>query len=221
MNSSETLTAIYKLLFAKYGHQHWWPGESRFEIIIGAILTQNTNWLNVEKAIANLKSASILSPEKMYECNHETLAQLIRPAGYYNIKTKRIKSFLRWLFDNYDGQLTSLESMATHSLREELLQIKGVGNETADSILLYGFERPTFVVDSYTARILGRHGLIDSYCGYDEIKEIFESNLPADVKLFNEFHALIVMLGKQHCKKKPLCQGCPLKSLPHEIEEFF
>lgn len=221
MNSKELISEIYKRLRDRYSKQDWWPSESRFEIIIGAILTQNTNWLNVEKAIKNLKDANMLTTEKMYHCNRETLAELIRPSGYYNIKTKRIKNFLKWLFENYDGKIEALESLETSYLREELLSIKGIGNETADSILLYGLEKPTFIVDSYTARMLGRHGLIDSYYGYKDIKELFESNLSKDAKLYSEFHALIVTLGKKHCKKRPICVGCPLESLPHEIEEYF
>ncbi len=221
MNSRETILEIYKRLLERYSKQDWWPSESRFEVIIGAILTQNTNWRNVEKAIENLKKANILTAEKMYQCNSQTLAELIRPSGYYNIKTKRIKNFLEWLFENYDGQIETLEPIETSCLREELLSINGIGKETADSILLYGLEKPTFIVDSYTARVLGRHGLIDSYCGYDDIKELFESNLDKDAKLYNEYHALIVTLGKEHCKKRPICDGCPLESLPHEIEEYF
>ncbi len=221
MNSRETILKIYKRLLERYSKQDWWPSESRFEVIIGAILTQNTNWRNVEKAIENLKKANILTAEKMYQCNSQTLAELIRPSGYYNIKTKRIKNFLEWLFENYDGQIETLEPIETSCLREELLSINGIGKETADSILLYGLEKPTFIVDSYTARVLGRHGLIDSYCGYDDIKELFESNLDKDAKLYNEYHALIVTLGKEHCKKRPICDGCPLESLPHEIEEYF
>ncbi len=221
MNSRELILEIYERLLSRYSKQNWWPSESRFEVIIGAILTQNTNWHNVEKAIKNLKNANILNTEKMYQCDSQTLAELIRPSGYYNIKTKRIKNFLKWLFENYDGQIEALEPLEMSYLREELLSINGIGNETADSILLYGLEKPTFIVDSYTARMLGRHGLIDSYCGYDDIKELFESNLDKDAKLYNEYHALIVTLGKEHCKKRPICDGCPLESLPHEIEEYF
>ena len=221
MNSRELILEIYKRLLERYSKQDWWPSESRFEVIVGAILTQNTNWRNVEKAIENLKNANILTAEKMYQCDSQTLAELIRPSGYYNIKTKRIKNFLKWLFENYDGEIEALEPLETSYLKEELLSINGIGNETADSILLYGLEKPTFIVDSYTARMLGRHGLIDSYCGYDDIKELFEGNLDKDAKLYNEYHALIVTLGKEHCKKRPICDGCPLESLPHEIEEYF
>lgn len=220
MNISERLLEIYELLLKRFSYQEWWPGETRFEIIVGAILTQNTNWRNVEKAINNLKKADMLSPERMQACPQDALAELIRPAGYYNIKAKRIKSFLNWLFENYAGSLEALEGYSKYALREELLQIKGVGRETADSILLYGFEKPSFVVDAYTARIFIRHGFIDEFADYDQIKELFEGGLPEDTQLYNEYHALIVQLGKQYCKKKPSCSGCPLEHLPHEVEMF-
>ena len=220
MQTADMLKKIYKLLFERYGHQNWWPGESRFEVVLGAILTQNTNWQNVEKAINNLKEAEMLCANKMFQSDHLTVAELIRPAGYYNVKTKRIKSFLEWLFDKFEGKLENLEQQPTDLLREDLLSIKGIGKETADSILLYGFERPVFVVDAYTARMLGRHKLIDEYCDYEEIRELFESSLSNEHQLFNEYHALIVRLGKDYCKKRPKCEGCPLEHLPHEIEEY-
>ncbi|GAH86327.1 unnamed protein product, partial [marine sediment metagenome] len=144
---SKQLTEVYQLLFDRFGHQHWWPGETQFEIIAGAVLTQNTNWANVKKAIANLKSAHLLTPEKLYNLDLSQLAELIRPAGYYNIKAKRLKNFVKWLFQNYDGQLTNLQNLDTGQLRAELLAIKGIGPETADSILLYAFNREIFVID--------------------------------------------------------------------------
>ncbi|MCK4293250.1 MAG: endonuclease III domain-containing protein [Planctomycetes bacterium] len=219
---TEQLTEIYKLLFESFGPQHWWPGETQFEIITGAILTQNTSWANVEKAIANLKSADRLMPEKLHSLDHSQLAELIRPAGYFNIKAKRLKSFLNWLFDNYHGQLTALEAMHTYHLRTELLAVKGIGPETADSILLYAFDRPIFVVDAYTARIAVRHHLIEPDADYEQLQDLFQSNLPQDVRLFNEYHALLVRLGKDLCKPKPKCPACPLQHLPHtiEVEDF-
>ncbi len=219
---SKTLTEIYQLLFDRFGPQHWWPGETRFEIITGAILTQNTSWANVEKAITNLKSADCLRPEKLYHLESVQLAQLIRPAGYYNIKAKRLKNFINWLFDNYDGELTNLESIDTDQLRAELLAIKGVGRETADSILLYAFDRPIFVVDAYTARIVFRHGLIGPDADYEQLRELFESSLPADTQLFNEYHALLVRVGKEFCRPKARCPRCPLEKLPHTLDaEYF
>ena len=215
---SEQLTEIYELLFDRFGPQHWWPGENQFEIITGAILTQNTNWANVEKAIANLKSADCLTPERLYHLDTSKLSQLIRPAGYYNIKTKRLKNFVNWLFDNYDGKLSNLETVDTNQLRAELLAIKGVGHETADSILLYAFEKPVFVVDAYTARITFRHQLIEPDANYEQLRELFQSNLPEDVQLFNEYHALLVKVGKEFCKTKAQCHGCPLEKLAHCLD---
>jgi endonuclease-3 related protein len=212
---TEQLTEIYQLLFDRFGPQSWWPGETPFEIITGAILTQNTNWANVEKAIANLKSAHLLTPEKLYHLNVSELAELIRPAGYYNIKSKRLKSFLYWLFRNYDGRLANLENLDTDRLRAELLAVKGIGPETADSILLYAFNRPIFVVDAYTARVAVRHGLIEPDVDYEQLRDLFQSNLPQDPRLFNEYHALLVRLGKEFCRPNAKCPTCPLEKLPH------
>ncbi len=196
---SKTLTEIYQLLFDRFGPQHWWPGQTQFEIVTGAILTQNTNWANVEKAIANLKAADRLTPEKLHQLDVSQLAELIRPAGYYNITAKRLKNFINWLFDNYDGKLTNLEGLDTNQLRAGLLAVKGVGRETADSILLYALERPIFVVDAYTARIAFRHQLIEPDADYEQLRELFQSNLPQDIQLFNEYHALLVRVGKEFC----------------------
>ena len=215
---TEQLTEIYQLLFNHFGPQYWWPGQSQFEIIVGAILTQNTNWANVEKAIANLKSADLLSPDKLHNLDVSQLALLIRPAGYYNIKAKRLKSFLTWLFDNYQGRLANLQALDTETFRRQLLSIKGIGRETADSILLYAFDREIFVVDAYTARISVRHHLIDPDADYEQLKDLFQSNLPADTKLFNEYHALLVKLGKEFCRPTARCSNCPLENLPHSLE---
>ena len=218
----EILTIIYELLYDAFGPQNWWPGETPFEIIAGAILTQNTNWTNVEKAIANLKSAKCLDPQGLRHIDLERLAELIRPAGYYNLKSRRLKNFVDWLFDDYEGDVENLRSVDTDQLRTELLTIKGVGRETADSILLYALDRPIFVVDAYTARITIRHGLIEPDAGYEQLRELFESNLPQDIQLFNEYHALLVRAGKEFCKTKARCPDCPLEELPHtlEIEDF-
>ena len=222
---SEQLKEIYDLLFARFGPQHWWPGDTPFEVIIGAILTQNTNWSNVEKAIANLKAAKVLTPDKsatrmadkLHQLDIRKLAEMIRPAGYFNIKAKRLKNFLDWLFENYSGQLANLENVPTDRLRSELLSVKGVGPETADSILLYALNRPVFVIDAYTARICSRHHLIDEGADYFQIQELFEANLPSDIQLFNEYHALLVRLGKDFCKPTPRCDACPLNNLPHSV----
>ena len=219
---SKQLTEIYHLLFDRFGPQHWWPGQTQFEIITGAILTQNTSWPNVEKAITNLKSAHLLTPEKLYHLDTARLAELIRPAGYFNIKAKRLKSFLNWLFCNYNGRLENLQNLNTNHFRDQLINIKGIGPETADSILLYAFNRVAFVVDAYTARIVTRHGLIEPAADYEQLRELFQSNLPPAPQLFNEYHALLVKLGKDFCKTKAKCTGCPLEKLPHTIDtEYF
>lgn len=214
----ETLTEIYQLLHDAFGSQNWWPGETRLEIIVGAILTQNTNWKNVEKAIVNLKSAACLDAEVLSRMGTQQLAELIRPAGYYNIKARRLKDFVDWLFNAYGGDVANLESANTEQLREELLSIKGVGCETADSILLYALDRPVFVVDAYTARIAARHGLIELGADYEHLRQLFESNLPEDVRLFNEYHALLVRVGKEFCKTRARCADCPLEKLPHTLD---
>jgi endonuclease-3 related protein len=200
------------------GQQHWWPGESRFEIIIGAILTQNTNWQNVEKAIGNLKAAQLLDVDRLHAISTPQLAELIRPAGYYNIKAVRIKNFLNWLFENHNGSLESLEQMDARLLRESFLHIKGIGPETADSIALYTFNKPIFVVDAYTARVAIRHRLIEYGAGYEALQELFTSGLPQDAQLFNEYHALLVRVGKDFCRKMARCDGCPLEELPHDTD---
>ncbi|MHC4344493.1 MAG: endonuclease III domain-containing protein [Planctomycetota bacterium] len=216
--TGERLSEIYKLLFERFGPQHWWPGETQFEMIVGAILTQNTSWANVEKAIANLKSADLLSPESLHNIEIGDLAELIRPAGYFNVKAKRLKSFIDWLFTNYGGELTGLESLDTERLRQELLSVKGIGRETADSILLYALNREIFVVDAYTARVAVRHGLIEPGADYEQLRDLFQSNLLQDVRLFNECHALLVRVGKEFCKPKARCPGCPLENLPHNVD---
>jgi len=213
----EQLHEIYELLFEAFGPQHWWPGQTPFEIIVGAILTQNTNWANVEKAIANLKTAGCLEPDKIHALDSAQLEKLIRPAGYFRLKTKRLKNFMQWLFDAYEGSLDALDDIDTRRLREELLGVSGIGPETADSILLYAFNRPVFVVDAYTARVAVRHGLIEPDIDYQQLQYLFESNLEQDVPHFNEYHALLVCVGKDFCKPKPKCAACPLESLPHTI----
>jgi endonuclease III related protein len=212
---NERLTTIYDILLKRFGPQDWWPGDTPFEVIVGAILTQNTNWTNVEKAIINIKNANLLTPDKLHHLDITKLAALIRPAGYFNIKAKRLKNFLDWFFENYSGKLENLEGVRTPQLREQLLSVKGIGPETADSILLYALNRPVFVVDAYTARICSRHHLITEDADYNEIQETFESNLLSDTQLFNEYHALLVRTGKDYCKPTPKCEECPLNSLPH------
>lgn len=216
--TAETLQAIYQAMFDAYGPQHWWPAETPTEVIIGAILTQNTAWKNVERAIANLKQADALDWHKLHALSMEELAELIRPAGTYKVKARRLKAFIEWLWANHDGRLDSMFAASMPTLREELLSISGIGPETADAILLYAAEKPSFVVDAYTARILYRHRLIDETADYHEIKELFESNLPEDIPLFNEYHALLVEVGKRHCRPRARCQDCPLSIFEHEVE---
>lgn len=205
------LMAYYKKLKKYFGPRHWWPSETPFEVIVGAILTQNTNWVNVEKSIANLKTYNVFTPGKIYKTDIGTLAQLIRPCGYFNVKAQRLKSFIKWFIENYNGDILKLKNVDSTKLREELLTIKGIGNETADSILLYALDIPTFVVDAYTHRVFSRHKLIPEEATYDEIKEFFESNLKKDVALYNDYHAQIVEVGKRLCRRDPLCKECPLK----------
>lgn len=203
------LKKTYKKLFSAFGHQHWWPGDTPFEVIVGAILTQNTAWTNVEKAIRNLKKAKLLNPKRLHDLSQAELAQHIRPAGYFNIKAKRLKHFLNYLFDNYGGNLNRMFKKRTDALRRELLEVNGIGPETADSILLYAGNHPVFVVDAYTKRIFSRHRIIKADADYYDVQALFMKSL--DVRMFNEYHALIVRVGKDFCRtKKPLCGRCPL-----------
>jgi endonuclease-3 related protein len=208
--TAQYLREVYKKLYTHFGPQHWWPANSAFEVIIGAILTQNTAWVNVQKAITRLNKERLLDPKRLYRINQATLAEIIRPCGYYNIKATRIKIFLRFLFNNFKGNLSSLFKLDLITLREKLLTIKGIGPETADSILLYAAKKPIFVVDAYTKRFLWRHKVIRKQANYQQIQSLFEENLPRRLRLFNEYHALIVRLAKDFCRKKPLCNICPL-----------
>ncbi len=205
------LMAMYHKLLSAYGPQHWWPGETAFEVIVGAILTQNTAWQNVEKAIAQLKRARLLTPRALHRVSEKRLASLIRPSGYFNIKAKRLKGFISFLFREYRGNLKEMFGEHLETLRERLLGVKGIGPETADSILLYAGGFPTFVVDAYTRRVFSRHRLVPEDVGYEPLKRFFTSHLPPDAALFNEYHALLVKVGKERCRKEPQCSGCPLE----------
>jgi len=208
------LRIIYKVLYKAFGPQRWWPGDTPFEVAIGAILTQNTTWGNVEKAINNLKAAQELSPQKIHEMPINKLAALIRPAGYFNVKAKRLKSFVTFLIEHSHGSMKKMKGEDDmQTLRERLLSVNGVGPETADSILLYALEKPVFVIDAYTKRVLSRHGIMRYEESYEEFQKLFHSKLPRDVKLFNEYHALFVMVGKTFCRPKPLCEICTLNHL--------
>ena len=205
------LRAYYRALHRRFGPQHWWPGETPFEVMVGAILTQNAAWTNVEKAIHNLKTYDLLDPYKLHELDQDTLALAIKPAGYFNVKARRLKSFIEWFVTKHGGEVDALRRVPPDRLREELLSVKGIGPETADSILLDALDVPTFVVDAYSYRVLSRHDLIGEEATYDDMKEYFEKRLPRDSKLFNEFHALLVAVGKDYCRSKARCEECPLK----------
>lgn len=211
------LKKIYKTLVKIFGPQYWWPATTKFEVIVGAILTQNTNWGNVEKVLKNLKMEKILSARGLYSIPIEKLAQLIRPAGYFNIKAKRLKNFMEFFFREYDGNFKKMQSEPTEVLRPKLLSVNGIGHETADSILLYALDKPVFVIDAYTKRIFSRHNLTLKDADYHEIQEFFMRHLPNDVKQFNEFHALIVRLGKDYCRTKARCEECPLKDIQYSL----
>jgi len=204
---------IFELLLAHFGPLHWWPAETPFEVCVGAILTQNTNWGNVEKAIANLKREGLLSAEALRAVPVEKLAMVIKPAGFFNVKSVRLKGFVTWLFERYDGDLGRMFAVDWRQLREELLMVPGIGPETGDSILLYAGGKPSFVVDAYTRRLFSRLGLIAATAGYEEVRALFMKHLPADVEIYNEYHALIVQHCKMYCRKKPLCGTCFLRSL--------
>jgi len=206
------LMDMFHLLLRRFGPQDWWPGETALEMMIGAVLTQNTNWKNVEKALKNLKDLHLLSLNNLRSLSVPELADMLRPAGYFNVKAKRLKNLIAFVFDRYHGNLDVLLKEETGLLREGLLSVKGIGPETADCILLYAAGRPIFVIDAYTHRILSRHSMIHEQATYDELQAFFMDHLPDDPGLFNEFHALIVRTGKAYCRRKPLCPECPLNS---------
>jgi endonuclease-3 related protein len=222
---ASTLQKVYDRLLAAYGPQQWWPGDSPFEVLVGAVLVQNTSWKNVERAIRNLAAADLLAPRALYGVPQQELEELIRPAGYFRVKARRLRNLLAMVVERYDGSLDAMFQTSLETLREELLSINGIGPETADSILLYAGNLPTFVIDTYTHRVFTRHGWIGFEAGYDELKDHFQSGLARDAVLYNEYHALLVRVGHAHCRKQPRCDGCPLAELlpesgPREPEEF-
>lgn len=209
--AKDILKSIYNKLYKFFGPQQWWPAKTKFEVMVGAILTQNTAWQNVEKSIAKLKEKNLLSLHKLLKLSTPRLASLIKSCGYYNIKAKRLKNFLK--FTKEKGGLAKFFKKDPLVLRRELLEVNGIGQETADSILLYAGNLPFFVVDAYTKRILYRHNLIAKKADYAYIQKLFMDNLGHDVSLFNEYHALLVKVGKDYCKKNPDCRNCPLKGV--------
>ena len=209
----DRLTHIYKKLYSAFGPQHWWPGETPFEVAVGAILTQNTNWGNVEKAITNLKNERKLNAAALHSLPVGRLASMIRPAGYFNIKATRLKHFMDFLVREYGGSMAKMKQEEVDVIRKKLLAVNGIGPETADSIILYALEKPVFVIDAYTKRVLSRHNILDHDSSYDKFQQLFHRNLGKDVQLFNEYHALIVRVAKEHCKTKPICAGCPIEGM--------
>lgn len=205
------LRAVYDALYRAWGPQHWWPARTRFEMIVGAFLTQNTAWTNVKQALNNLRRARALTPDAMHRASLDQLADWIRPAGYFRVKARRLRAFTDRLFADYDGKLDRLFALDTPTLRSVLLSVHGIGPETADSILLYAAQREQFVIDTYTRRMMTRHGWADAKASYDEVAALFVQQGPAGVAAYNEFHGLIVQLGKRHCRTQPDCATCPLQ----------
>lgn len=215
-SAARVVREMYDSLWSAYGPQHWWPARTPTEVVIGAILAQNTAWTNVERAVKNLKSANCLTWSALCDLSEARLAKLIQPSGTYRIKAARLKAFVEYLWSHHRGSLKSLLGGDLDEARRRLLSIRGIGPETADAILLYAGRRPTFVVDAYTKRILRRHFLSERDAGYETIRELFHRALPRDVQLYNEYHALLVAVGKRHCRTRAQCSGCPLGELPHD-----
>lgn len=208
-----TTHQVYQTLLGALGPQHWWPGESPWEVMIGAVLVQNTAWKNVERAIANLREADLVDPRRLLVLPAEELAELVRPAGYFRLKTKRLRSLMEFVVQRYDGSLEALRNADWRQLRAELLGVHGIGPETADSILLYALEHPVLVVDTYTHRVFARHGWIGYEADYHQLQEYLTSELPVDAAIYNELHALLVNVGHHYCRRQPECDNCPLRDL--------
>jgi endonuclease-3 related protein len=219
MDTGSLLMRMHEAMGRHFGPLHWWPAETPFEVMVGAILTQNTSWANVEKAIGNLAAAGALDPRAIDAMAADVLAGLIRPAGYYNVKAGRLKAFVRWFLDRFDGDAEAMAAADPAALRREVLTVRGVGRETADSILLYACQVPVFVVDKYTWRICARHLLIDPEDDYDAIQQFFIDHLPAEAPLYNEVHAQLVNVGKTFCRPTARCAGCPLAAFEHRADE--
>jgi endonuclease-3 related protein len=217
----DKLLKIYAALKRTNGHQRWWPAKTPFEVMIGAILTQNTSWTNVEKAIGNLRKSGVMSYRALSAIGKERLASLIRPSGYYNQKAKKLKNFLSFLKREYKGSVTAMKKTDTSEIRKSLIAINGIGPETADSILLYALKKPSFVIDAYTLRIFQRLGFLNDGIDYETARGFFMSVLPVDTDLYNDYHAQIVVHGKNVCRKKPVCSICPLKGFCSYGEKHF
>ena len=211
---SKLLREMYRKLWEAFGPQGWWPGDSPFEVCLGAILTQNTNWNNVARGLADLKAEGLLKPRALLEMPEAELARRLKPVGYFNVKARRLKSLLDFFAGRFQESLELMARADLEALRTALLGVKGIGPETADSILLYALNKPTFVVDAYTFRILGRHGLVGETASYEELRQTFMDHLAPEVPLYQEFHALLVRLGKDFCRPRPSCDECPLQKWP-------
>ncbi|MCG6551090.1 MAG: hypothetical protein L7F77_02085 [Candidatus Magnetominusculus sp. LBB02] len=213
--SHSILSRIYETLYKAFGPQRWWPAETPLEVAVGAILTQNTNWHNVEKAILNLKDGNALDSFVMFEMPADRLSTLIKPSGYHNVKAARLKAFINFLVRRYDGAVENMKGQDTSELRAALLEINGIGPETADSILLYALDKPVFVIDAYTKRVISRHGLMDYKRPYGDFQALFHQSGIGEA-VYNEFHALFVRLGKYYCKPRPACVGCPIEGIAYQ-----
>ncbi len=216
------LLRLYWALLRRFGPQRWWPAKTPLEVAVGAILTQNTAWSNVERALERLAAQRLLAARRLQALDEVELASLIRPAGTYRVKARRLRAFLDFLWKQFGGRFDRLRTGPLGELRADLLSVSGIGPETADSILLYAAGRPVFVVDAYTRRVLARHRLVPPDIGYEPLRALFERHLPSDPALFNEYHALLVAVGKRYCRSRPLCDSCPLRfdlrgRLPHAL----
>jgi endonuclease-3 related protein len=212
-SDKEAVIKIYGRLLFQYGNRNWWPGETPFEVMIGAILTQSVSWKNVKTAIDNLKREGILDPDRLYKTEMAKLTPLIKSTRFYNQKAKKIQQFLKFYSIEYDFDLHSMSIEETSLLRTKLLSINGLGEETVDSILLYACNKPIFVVDAYTKRIFSRYGLINEDMSYGSIQEFFMRNVPEDIQIYNDYHAQIVLLGQSVCKRDPKCESCPIRNI--------
>jgi len=214
MEKKNFVRKAYRILLKELGPQNWWPAQTKWEVVIGVILTQNTNWKNVERAIENLNSKGLIDIEKLANASLKDISEAIRPSGYYNQKAKKLKHISTYIKEKYNGNLENFYDKSLEGLRCELISIWGIGKESADSIILYSAEKPIFVVDTYTLRILKRHNVIDENTGYDEVQSLFMESLDKDVNVYNEYHALLVNIGKNYCtKNKPNCELCVLNKL--------
>lgn len=211
MNLRRRLLRLYMALDARYGPQDWWPARSRFEVAVGAVLTQHTAWTGVARAIGNLHAARRLGPRRLRQLSLPRLGRLIRPAGTWRLKARRLRALAVFFLERAGGRLERLRGAPLETLRTELLAVPGIGPETADAILLYALDRPVFVADAYTRRVLSRHRMVPADIGYEALRRYLETHLPGDPALFNELHALLVAVAKSHCRARPRCEGCPLR----------